>query len=482
MALINRSKVKKGIFWVVGQRFFIRMFSFLRVPILARLLSPSDFGLIGIVTAVLFFIDVFTRTGFQTALIQKKKNVDEYLDVGWTINLLKGVLESCIVLVLAKPLADFYREPVLLILLVTMSSIAFIGCFDSIKTVLLYRKLDMGTLSRYAIAISGITFVITIGLAFWLRSVWALAWGMVAQQLLTTIGSYVIAPYRPRFKLDIPKAKELWAFGKWEFLSGLLLTFFLYGDNLFVGKVLGLTALGFYAMAYNIGNIVTSELVDSLRGVIFPAFSAIQDDLTRLRTSYLTIYHFTASMGCIFAVGLGLLAPQFVDVVLGTKWLQIIPTLQVLAIWGGFQMLSTSTAPLFRAVNRPDWFAKVQAVKLFFLALLIYPFSIWWGITGTAFAALLAAMLEIPVGLSWTRQALACRYRDILLPLAAPFIGVLVVSVAYLLAQGVLNIPSLPHLLLFGILILVLYGAITLVIDRYLKAGLWLTVRNIIGA
>ena len=481
MTEINRKVVKKGIAWVLAQRFFIRVFAILRVPILARLLSPNDFGLIGIATAVLFFIDVFTRTGFQTALIQKKENIEEYLDVGWTITLIRGVIETSILIVLAKPLANFYHEPALFLLLLVSSLTAMIGSFDSVRIVLLYRKLNMGLLSWYAVITSAIAFVITVAMAYWLRNVWALVWGMIAQTILTTVGSYIIAPYRPHFKFDIPKIKELWAFGKWEFLSGLLLTFFMRGDNLFVGKVLGLTALGFYSMAYNIGNIVTTELVDSLRGVIFPAFSAIQDDIARLRTSYLDIYHFTASVGAVFAAGLSLLAPQFVEVVLGAKWVQIIPTLQVLAIWGGVQMLSTSTAPLFRAVNRPDWFAKVQAIKLFFLAVLIYPFSIWWGITGTAFAALLAATLEVPAGLAWTRQALHCNYRDILLPLVAPIIGVLVVSAVYLSVHGLLIIPSLAHLILFGILILAVYAIVTMTIDRYLQAGLWLTVRKILS-
>ena len=179
--------------------------------------------------------------------------------------------------------------------------------------------------------------------------------------------------------------------------------------------------------------------------------------------------------------GMCLLAPEFVSVFLGQKWSAVIQPLQVLAIWGGFQMLSTSTAPLFRAVNRPDWFAKVQFVKLAVLALLIYPFSMRWGITGTSWAVLLASAIEVPIGLSWTRKILACSYKDILLPLAAPFTGILLVSAVYLLARNVIYIPALPHLLLFGVLILVLYTLISLVIDRYLKAGLWLTLRKIIG-
>lgn len=476
---LSQKKVKKGIIWVITQRIILRVFSLLRIPILARLLSPTDFGLVGIVTTVLFFIDILTRTGFQIALIQKKDNVEEYLDAGWTVNLIRGLIQTSITVLLAQIVATFYNQPMLVGLIIFSSLSTLISSFDSIRTILLQRNLKMKSLSLYMIIVSGCSLIVTVGLAYLTRNVWALVWGTIVQTLLTTVGSYIIAPYHPRFDFDVTKIKELWNYGKWEFLSGLFLTLFMQGDNLFVGKVLGVTALGYYTMAYNIGNIISTELVDSIRGVVFPAFASIQDDLARLKSSYLTIYHFTASIGCVFTIGLSLLAPQFVEVILGSKWISIIKPLQILAIWGGVQMLSTSTAPLFRAVNRPDWFALIQAVKLFFLIILIYPLSKMWGITGTALAALIAAAIEIPIGLILTRKALECSYKDILLPLVAPLTGALVISAIYPGVSSLTKFNNLPHMIIFGFLIIAAYGIVVLIIDRLLNAGLWSTVKKI---
>jgi O-antigen/teichoic acid export membrane protein len=444
------------------------------------LLSPNDFGLIGIVTTVLFFIDVLTRTGFQIALIQKKENVEDYLDVGWTVNLIRGSVQTTLTVLFAQTIANFYSEPLLFNLILFSSITTIINSFDSIRTILLQRNLQIKSLSLLKIVISGSSLLITIVLAYITRNVWALVWGTIIQTALTTIGSYIIAPYRPHFDLNSQKVKELWNYGKWEFLSGLFLTIFMHGDNLFVGKVLGVTALGFYSMAYNIGNIVSTELVDSIRGVIFPAFSSIQDDLSRLKPSYLSIYHFTTSIGCLFALGLCLLAPQFVEIFLGPKWIEIVMPLRILAIWGGVQLLSTSTAPLFRAVNRPDWFAIVQFVKLILLAILIYPLSIKWGITGAALAALIAASLEIPFGIFLTRKALECSYKEILLPLAAPLASTLIVTVLFLGLQKMLTFSNIPHFFVFGFIIVVLYSGALLLIDRILKAGFWQIMKSIL--
>lgn len=475
-----KNSVKKGVIWALIERVFMRSFSFIRVPILAYLLSPHDFGLFGIITTVMSFVDVLTRTGFQPAIIQKRGDIDGYLDVTWTLTLLKGFLELIILWILIVPISKFYSEPTLVSLFLTASFVTVIGGFASVRIAVLFRTLELGVVSRNTIIVNGLNLVITVVLAYWLRNIWALVFGLLTQAILTTIGSYVIAPYRPHFDLNINKAKELWSFGKWELLSGVFITAFMHGDDLFVGKVLGVTALGFYAMAYHIGNIVVTELVDSLRKVFFPAFSAIQDDVVGLRKAYLSVYLATAAIGGIFAVGLNLLAPEFVHLIFSQKWYPMIPTLKILAIWGGFQMLSTTNHPLFRAVNRPDWFAKVQAVKLTILIITIYPFSIWWGITGTAFAVLLASMMEIPIGLSWTRQALACKYKDILVPLLAPFPGILVVTILYRFLQGFIHLSNILHLLFFGSVILVLYAMVTLMMDRLLKTGLWSVIQSVL--
>ena len=480
MRLNIKAKVKKGIFWVFTHRLFIRLISFLRISILARLLTSGDYGLSGIVTNVMLFVDVFTRTGFQIALIQKKENIEDYLDVAWTLNLIRGIIETLAIIALIKPLASFYEQPLLVPLLLFASTATLITGFESIQMVVLNKKLQMRKLSLFAIIGSMLSFLFTLGLAFWTRNVWALVGGFVIQKVISSLGSYVIAPYRPKFCLDKAKAKELWSFGKWEYMSGLLITFFMHGDDLFVGKVLGVSELGFYSMAYNIGNSISFELVDSFRKVLFPAFSSFQNNISRLRSSYLSVYHITAFIGCILAIGLSLLSQQFVDIMLGEKWIPIIPSLQILAIWGGVQMLSTSTAPLFRAVNRPDLFAKVQLVKLVILLILIFPLTRWWGIAGTALSVLVSSLAELPVGIIWTKQILECKYKNILIPLIPPITSGVIVTIIYNISHETINLSAQLHLLIFGIMILILYLFLTLLIDKITNAGLIQELKNTI--
>jgi lipopolysaccharide exporter len=255
------------------------------------------------------------------------------------------------------------------------------------------------------------------------------------------------------------------------------LTLFMHGDDLFVGKLLGVVALGFYTMAYKIGNMITTELVDSLRRVFFPAFSSLQNNIAMLRRAYLTTYHITTAIGGVFSVGLFWLAPEFVSVLLGEKWLPVIPVLRVLAIWGGVQMLSTNTAPLFRAVGRPDWWAKVQALKFSLLAVLIYPLSVKFGILGTAFAVLIASSLEIPVGLWWTREALVCKWRDLLQPILLSLIGTLSVSVIYVIMGTMLDFSDFLHLLFYAPMLLGFYIITVYFVDKWLNMGALASVR-----
>ncbi|MBN1875659.1 MAG: oligosaccharide flippase family protein, partial [Anaerolineae bacterium] len=344
----------------------------------------------------------------------------------------------------------------------------------------LTRELLIKRITLYNIITDVLYTIVTIGCAYWLHNVWALVWGYLASSIFKLIGSFIIAPYKPRFDFDWIKMKGLWSFGKWILISGVFLTLFRHGDDLFVGKLLGVTALGYYAMAYKLGNLITTELVDAVRKVLFPAFAALQNDLLRLRKSFLISYQMTVAVGFLFSLGLALLSPEFILFALGEKWTPIIPTLRVLAIWGGFQMLSTTMVPLFRAVGKPDWWAKVQIFKVIILAILIYPFSIYWNIMGTSIAVLIAAILEVPIGLNFAQRVLHCAWRDILMPLWMPGISSIIVGVLYLLTYPVLSLSPLAHLLVFGSGIVIFYGLVLMIMDTQTKVGYWSNLKKML--
>ncbi|MCP4361010.1 MAG: lipopolysaccharide biosynthesis protein, partial [Chloroflexi bacterium] len=353
-------KAKKGVGWVFVERLLIRGVVFIRIPALAYLLAPDDFGLMALITPILVFLDVITRTGFSAALIQKKDDVSGYWDVVWSMNLVKGVIQTGLILLLIQPITAFYDEPILSSMLLVIAGATFIKNTTSIRMAALVRAINIRKIALYNVTTDALGTVVTISLAYYYRNVWGLVYGKLITIMIKTAGSYIIAPYKPRFDFNRDKMTDLWSFSKWILVSGIFLTLFRNGDDLFVGKVLGVTAVGYYAMAYKMGNMVTTELVTSIRKVLYPTFSLLQDDIPRLRISFLISYSMTAALGFLFSLGLFLLAPQFVSILLPDKWLPIIPPLRVLAVWGGLQMLSTSVAPLVKATGRPDRWAKLQ--------------------------------------------------------------------------------------------------------------------------
>lgn len=474
-------KVKRGIRWVAIERILFHSMLFVRIPILSYLLTPRAFGLMSIISTILLFLDVLTRTGFDAALVQRADGFQEYLDVGWSLSFLKGIVQTAALVLLLKPIVAFYDEPILEPLLLTVAVSVLFRNLRSIRIVHLTRELDIRTITLYNTMTNGIGTIATIGFAFWLRNVWALALGNLVIDLFQLVGSFIIAPYRPKFDFDMDKIKELWSYGKWVLMSGIFLTLFRHGDDLFVGKILGATALGYYATAYKLGNLVTTELVDAVRKVLFPAFSNLQNDIVRLRRYFMVSYQLTAALGGLFSLGLCLLAQPFVTIILGEKWLPMVPALRILAVWGGFQMLSTSIAPLFRAVGKPDWWTKVQIFKVAVLALTIYPLTLRWGITGTSVAVLIPAVIEIPVGLHWVLKTLVCQWRDILPAIWVPGLAIAVTAVVYLAGSYFIHLSPLLHLFAFGMLITALYSFTVLLIDTRTKLNYVASIKNLLA-
>ncbi len=166
------------------------------------------------------------------------------------------------------------------------------------------------------------------------------------------------------------------------------------GDDIFVGKMLGVTALGFYQMAYLISNLPATEITHVISQVTFPAYSKMQYDLQRLRAAYLDTLQLTAFVSIPIAGGIFILAPEFTEIFLGAKWMPMVPAMQVLVLAGLVRSIQATTGPIFLAVNRPEIEPRWQTVRLLVLIILIYPLSINWGILGTSIAVFFSTFVS----------------------------------------------------------------------------------------
>jgi lipopolysaccharide exporter len=323
--------------------------------------------------------------------------------------------------------------------------------------------------------------VTTIVLAFVLRSVWALVYGRLLGAVLRCLISYRVHPFRPRLMIDRTKAAELWHYGKWVFLTTVVAYFQSYGDNLFVAKFLGPTALGMYVLAYRLSQLPATEITGLLGNLLFPAYARLQHDRPRLRQAYLKVLSVAAVVGIPTAGLIFLLAPDFVHTFLTPEWRPVIPVLQVLAVKGLTHSLHATFGAVYQAVGLPGITTKLQVIRVILLCLLIYPLTARWGVLGTALTVVLIGLVMQPFGYGMLIGVIHCRVRDVLIRIAYPLAATsLALLAAIVLRRLVFSTYSLISLVLSGAFAVGVYALLIGIADRWTGYSIVALVREML--
>ncbi len=466
-------KVVRGGMWVFALRFTNRGLGFIRTIILARLLAPEDFGLLGIAMLAIATLETFSQTGFQAALIQKKENVESYLDTAWTVSAIRGVLLFLILFFSAPLVAKFFNSPQATLVIKVIAVSTLLSGFRNIGIIFFQKDLEFNKQFFYELSATLVDLTIAITLAFMLRNVWALVWGGVAANFVRLFMSYVLHPYRPHVRFDKGEFKELFGFGKWVLGSSILIFLITQGDDVFVGKMLGVTALGFYQMAYLISNLPATEITHVISQVTFPAYSKVQNDIQGLGKAYLDVLKLIAFVSIPMAGGIFILAPEFTKIFLGDKWMPMVPAMQVLALWGLIRSIGATQGPIFQAVGKPEILTKMVSIALALLVILIYPFSIRWGILGTSLAVVFATLVSTLAASYLITRIVKWRILNLFRTIAFPSIAaVLVVSSIFSMKRYWLNEVGALEFLLFIIFGILIYLGVTYLLDRFFNYGI----------
>ena len=412
-------KVVKGSFWVFLSRIISQVFTIARLIILARILAPPDFGLMGIALLVMLTLETFFQTGFQQALVQKEKNVEKYLNTVWTVLILRGLILFVILYFIAPYAAIFFAQPTAKTIVQVIGLSILLKAFTNIGTVFFQKELEFKKQFIYEVSGTLTDFLVAISSVLILKNVWALAFGFLAGNLVTCIVSYIIHPYRPVPDLDLKKIAELFSYGRWILGSSVLIFVGAYIDDIFVGKLLGATALGFYQMAYRISNIPASEITYVTGKVAFPAYSKIQCEQSRLQQGYFQIMRLTAALSIPIAAATVLLAEDFTIIFLGEKWLPMVPAMQLLAIAGLIKSIISTGSPLFAGSGHPNFEFYTQLTRAFVMMISIYPITVNVGISGAAVCVILSMAGMLLVWYRFSRnitEASRQKYTDAIWP------------------------------------------------------------------
>lgn len=418
-------RVMRGGFWVFALQTTHRVFGFARLIILARILAPSDFGLLGIALLAMSTLEAFSNTGFQQALIQRKGDINHYLNTAWTVTAVRGAILFAILFFSAPYVAHFFDSPQATPIIQVIGVSILLTGLTNVGVVYFQKELEFRKQFIYQLSGTLADFAVAVSAAIILQNVWALVYGLLAGNIVRFIMSYRVHPYRPRLAFDLEQFKELFGFGKWVFGSSIVIFLITRGDDIFVGKVLGVTALGFYQLAYRISSMPATEVTHIISQVTFPAYSKLQDDIPRLREAYLKVLRLTAFLSFPIAGLIFVLAPDFTRIFLGEKWMPMVPAMRILCIFGAARSLAAAGGSLFYASGNPRFTTEVSFIKLIFLAILIYPLTTRWGIAGTALATTLPVFISVGYLFFKVSHILQSRLKDLLIPILIPTIGVL---------------------------------------------------------
>lgn len=472
-----KRQVVGGLFWVTLAQFSGRLLATLTQLILLKLLTPAQFGLVGMAALAINAVQFLQDMGFDAALVYKRKDVDKATHTAF-ITVLASSFMIFAAMFLASPLvARFFREPAVTPILRTLSLTILITGFGRIPYILLSRELNFKRRLFPDLTAQTVASLVAIWLAFRGAGVWALVWRELIRTTLATSLVWLVSPYRPRLRFDVASAREMFGYSK-HIVSAQGLIFLITNvDNLFVGRYAGGTALGYYQMAYNLSNLPATQVTTVVSQVMFPTFSKMADSnpasAGQMRARYyLTTVRYITWLTVPIAVAMILYASDFFVGIYGAQWAAAVVPLQLLAIYALIRSIAANMGSIFRAMGKPQWLTYIALWRLITMAAALYPVTVRWGINGVAALSVAVAIVDFIISASLVGRLVEAPWRayaEMLIPttLAALASGYLSYWV-----YGYLPIQKVSvRLLAAGMIMTVLYSIFIWVIDRRFRAA-----------
>lgn len=384
----------QGSAWMVGLRWAMRSIGLVSTFVLARLLSPGDFGLVAMAMVLVGLVEVFGQAGQQLALIRIAAPTRADYDSAWTLGILVG-LAVALVLWLVAPLAALYfHEPRAAFMVRLLALRPLIGALDNIGVVAFRAELRFSREFAFQLLQRFGTLVVTMGCAVWLRDQRALVAGILGGQALGVALSYWLHPYRPR--LSLARVRGLLAFSGWMLLVNVAQYVHDKADEMVVGGLADTAAMGRYAVSANVGTAPTIEIALPATRALFPVFARISDDRVAVRAAYLDVFAAAWLISVAAGVGMALVASDFVHVAFGAKWLAAVPLVRLLAIAGGSYGIMHNAITVLGATGHARLSGLLSASRALLIVPALVVAGLLDGVEGVAAARMLVTALFIP--------------------------------------------------------------------------------------
>jgi O-antigen/teichoic acid export membrane protein len=397
-----KSDALKGVSWITLLRGLTRIITILRLSVLGRLLTPVEFGFFGIASLLLSLLEILTETGINVFLVQEKRDLKEYIDSAWVVSILRGIVLTILIILFAPVITRFFNSPDALSIVLLTSIVPFIRGFINPEIIRYQKELLFDKEFRLRSVLFLVDVIVSIIVGFVTRSAESFVWGLIASACIEVLLSYILFPLRPRLKGEMDQIKLILKRGSWVTLTGIFSYFADNGDNITVGKLLGSGSLGIYQIAYKFSTLPISEVTNVVNQVVFPVYTKFHDDRDRLWNAFKKVTLASSLVGLLLGTAIFFLARPLILIFMGEQWIAAIPVIQILSLYGILRTIFGSFSPLFLAVGKQSYVARMLFVRVITLLIAVVPLVMTFGMIGAGYAMFLSVLAEIPVVLFLT--------------------------------------------------------------------------------
>lgn len=398
--------VSRAFGWSLLGEIASRAISPLVLIVLARLLSPEDFGVVAAATIVVSFSQVFWEAGVGKALVQFKGDVAAAANVGFWINVALGFFVAAVLVMVAGVVAEhvFHDARVAAVLRLMSAQVVF-SSLSAVHTALLQKEMQFQQLFKVRILTTAAPALLSIPFAVGGMGLWALVWGSIFGQLIQALVLWKMAPWRPRLNFDPGLARRLVGFSSWVVVSGLAGWFYLWADSLIVGIHLGAHEMGLYRTGNAFIIMLVSTLVAPMLPVLYSHLSRVQGGQEEVRRILGDVVRLIAVVTVPISFLIYALARPISDIVFGPTWEGVNEVIAVMALTHGFAWIVGANGEAYRAIGRPQFEAMIMLGTLPFYCI-VYWISVRYGLHTFLWARLGTALFGIAVQLWAVRVVL----------------------------------------------------------------------------
>jgi O-antigen/teichoic acid export membrane protein len=474
-----RRRVLGGLAWTGGAQVVMQVIRAVVAVALARILAPDDYGVAALALVFAGLVLVFSDLALGAAIVQRKDLTEDDRSTAFWIAIGAGITFT-IVGVLAAPLiAEFYGRPEVTDLCRVLAVTFVITSLATTHEALLVREMEFGKLERRLMASTLVGAVAAITVALITRDAWALIAQQIAEAIVSTTLLWAFSPWRPKFRFSGPSLRALGGFSAPLVGHRLLYYFHRNADNILIGRYAGAAALGAYTLAYNIMLFPFTRIAGPVQRVLAPAFARMQDEPQRMADAWVRTVRMVGTVSIPALCGIVVVAPDFVTVVLGDKWHEVITILQVLAWVGIVQSLQSLNTDILQARGRTSVVLKFTI--LFTITHTAgFVVGLQWGVVGVAVAYAITTTLVEPVYLYLTAREIDTSPWRILRAVRGIFQAAIAMALVVLAARVALldmGVPALPRLAAC----VALGGLVYALLYPRLERDGWADIRSLLG-